>query len=325
MERLQSSKETALIEYFKKIGYQLFKIKSDTESIWLYHPLQKYQWVRFSEHPFNAQEEEIILEKLKKHPKYEPSSKPVLNIVVAQGQILIPTSSRVVYSTLEDQYANLMRVKNQATLTNSNKSILILMLTIISMISIMALSKNMSSITVNSLGLSFNALSQQQEYWRLITYSLIHGDMIHLLLNMFSLWILGQFIFEVFDRNKALAAYFIGAIFSGMFVVTMQHNVLLIGSSGALYAWFGLMLYFTIKNNKQLPKQFVQSMIFIIAVNILISLQPGISGLGHISGFVIGYLIAPYASIVEDKNKRTYSLALVFLLTFLLSIFISTL
>lgn len=325
MERVQTTQELALIDYFKKLGYQAFKIKSDSESVWLYHPFQVYQWIRFSQFPFSVDEEQIILEKLKKHPKYESLSKPILNIIANTDTTSITNSSRVVYSTLDAQFANLMRVKNQSVIANNNRTILMLMITLISIISVMALSKSVTSLSVNSLGLSYSAIAQQKEYWRLISYSLIHGDMIHLLLNMFSLWILGQFIFEVFDRNKALLTYAIGAVFSGLFVVTMQHSVLLIGSSGALYAWFGLMLYFTIKNSKQLPKQFVRSMIFIIAINVLISLQPGISGLGHIAGFVIGYLMAPYASIAPDKNRKSYSLALIFLLSFLLSIFITSL
>lgn len=322
MKRVQKPIEIELLKYFQSLGFKAFAIASDPEAIWMCNENQKFQWLRFSDEPINNEQLVIVLEKLKQHPKYKPNHAPILNIVSDDSIILPDSEQNVVFSYLKDQYETYLQVKKKRDSAVSNQYILISMIMFISVISGMVLAGSFPIINMSNLSLNYKSIVEDLELWRLITYTFVHGDLIHLIMNMLSLWILGKFIMELYIRKWTLLAYLIGGIFSGLFVVSLQHNVALIGASGALYTWFGLIFYFTIKNRKQLPNQFVNSIFFVIAINVLISLTPGVSALGHLSGFVMGVLIAPAISILPDENKRNYLMALSVLMTFVIFTFV---
>jgi membrane associated rhomboid family serine protease len=84
------------------------------------------------------------------------------------------------------------------------------------------------------------------QVWRFVTYMFMHGGMLHILMNMFVLWMFGPRIEEVWGKRTFLIYYFacgIGAALTyGAFsLVGLQAEVPMVGASGAI---FGLLLAF---------------------------------------------------------------------------------
>lgn len=61
--------------------------------------------------------------------------------------------------------------------------------------------------------------------WSLITYSFFHGDIWHILTNMFILFFSGRIFLNLFNNERFIAVYFLGVIFGGLLFL-MGFNLL---------------------------------------------------------------------------------------------------
>lgn len=134
--------------------------------------------------------------------------------------------------------------------------------------------------------------------WQPVTYMFMHGNLWHILINMFVLWMFGSELDMIWGKTNFLKYYFITGIGSGLvwllFNLGNTHAVL-IGASGAIYGIllaYGLMfpnrtvyLYFMIPIK---VKWFV-IILGAIAFFSSFSMTSNISHLTHLSGMVIGY------------------------------------
>ncbi len=48
--------------------------------------------------------------------------------------------------------------------------------------------------------------------WQLVTYSLLHGDMFHILFNMFAVWMFGSAVEQVWGAKRLAFTYFTGVV-----------------------------------------------------------------------------------------------------------------
>ncbi len=72
-----------------------------------------------------------------------------------------------------------------------------------------------SYITMNGLILWSPTVKRDHEYWRLVTYGLIHADGQHLLFNMITLFFFGQYVERLYVNEIGIAGYvlfYIGAL-----------------------------------------------------------------------------------------------------------------
>lgn len=95
--------------------------------------------------------------------------------------------------------------------------------------------------------------------WQFATYSFLHADIMHLLLNMLMLYFFSQLFYTFFNAEQFLKTYFLGGLAAGLFyfvignVFGMQSYV--VGASGAVMA-----VFFTVVGYN--PKMRVQLIIF---------------------------------------------------------------
>lgn len=135
-----------------------------------------------------------------------------------------------------------------------------------------------------------------RQYWRLLTVAFNHGSLLHLGMNMYSLFLLGHYFEDKYGKSKflivLLSSIVLGSLTSGILTST----VLTVGISGGLY---GLMAFFIIDifTNPYANKQSLYPMIII---NLAINFMGGVSWSGHLGGFVAGVLLY-YA--FKQKNK----------------------
>ena len=139
--------------------------------------------------------------------------------------------------------------------------------------------------------------------WQPITYMFIHGDLFHVLINMFVLWMFGSEMESIWGRTQFLRYYFLTGVGSGLVWLLFnagQSYSVLIGASGAIYGIliaYGMMfpnrtvyLYFMI------PIKVKWFVVFLGAVAFLSSFNnnTNISHLTHLSGMVIGFVYLRY-------------------------------
>ncbi len=143
------------------------------------------------------------------------------------------------------------------------------------------------------------------EYFRLLTSSFLHADIMHLLVNMYSLNIIGNQIETFLGKRKFLAIYFGSAITSSLMsaVVTKGYSV---GASGALFGLLGALVYFGFNYRIYFGTVLRSQILPVIALNLFIGfLIPSIDNAGHIGGLIGGLFLAMIAGVNSKKDKIT--------------------
>ncbi|MEU1984687.1 rhomboid family intramembrane serine protease [Nocardia sp. NPDC019395] len=124
------------------------------------------------------------------------------------------------------------------------------------------------------------------EWFRVVGSGFLHYGVIHLLLNMFALYIVGRDIELVLGRSRYLAVYLISLLGGSAAMMLLAQNSLTAGASGAVYGLFGAITVILIR-----LRQSPNSMLILIGINVFISFSlPGISLWGHLGGLAAGTL-----------------------------------
>lgn len=150
------------------------------------------------------------------------------------------------------------------------------------------------------MGALVPALVAEGEAWRLVTSAFLHSGLVHLMLNMLSLYFLGSFAEVAFGRSRFLALYFISGIAGGLaYLYFGSFNAPAVGASGAIFGLLGGVFGFAIRRGTFSTRDPVISQLLILtALNLFLGATiPGVSNTAHIGGLigglVFGYLMAP--------------------------------
>ncbi|WP_378735314.1 rhomboid family intramembrane serine protease [Nocardia brasiliensis] len=124
------------------------------------------------------------------------------------------------------------------------------------------------------------------QWWRVIGSGFLHYGPIHLLLNMFALYVIGRDAELVLGRLRYLAVYLVSLLGGSAAVMVFAQDSATAGASGAVYGLFGAITVILIRL-RQNPNQ----MLILIGINVFISFSlPGISLWGHLGGLAAGTL-----------------------------------
>jgi membrane associated rhomboid family serine protease len=128
------------------------------------------------------------------------------------------------------------------------------------------------------------------EPWRMLTSGFAHdpSNVLHLLMNMYSLWVLGQVLEPMLGRARFLTIYLASILGGSIFVLFLgSMNDVTVGASGGI---FGLMAAYFV---------FMRA----IGVNLIFTfMSPGISWQGHIGGMLTGGAVA--ASFLSAHRRK---------------------
>ncbi|MFC9434327.1 rhomboid family intramembrane serine protease [Nocardia sp. NPDC057030] len=124
------------------------------------------------------------------------------------------------------------------------------------------------------------------QWFRVIGSGFLHYGPIHLLLNMFALYVIGRDGELVLGRLRYLAVYLVSLLGGSAAVMAFSQDSATAGASGAVYGLFGAITVILIRL-RQNPNQ----MLILIGINVFISFSlPGISLWGHLGGLAAGTL-----------------------------------
>ena len=146
-------------------------------------------------------------------------------------------------------------------------------------------------------GAQVNFLVAQGQVWRIFTAMFLHFNLLHIGLNMFSLFLIGGVVEMVFGKWRYLLIYLGSGIVGGILTFYVSPlNTLAAGASGAIFGVFGALGVFYILNRQALGRYgagAITNWLFWLGLNLVFGFsQPGIGIWDHIGGLVAGMIIA---------------------------------
>jgi membrane associated rhomboid family serine protease len=138
------------------------------------------------------------------------------------------------------------------------------------------------------------------EYWRLVSSAFLHDGIIHIGVNMLSLYFVGSALEPAVGSRNLVVIYFTSLLAGSFGALLFQPDLPTLGASGAIFGVFGALI--VVARYRGIP--FWQSGLgFILVVNILFSLTvQGISIGGHIGGLVAGLITGWF--VLEFEERR---------------------
>ena len=149
-----------------------------------------------------------------------------------------------------------------------------------------------------SYGMWPNAVASGQWY-RLLTATFLHAGILHLLFNMYALYVLGPNLERLLGSRQFISLYFLSALGgSALGFLFSEPNSLSIGASGAI---FGL-LTATIVIGRHMRAD-VSQLIVLLVINAALGFTGGIDWRAHLGGALTGALVA--GIYVQDQKSRS--------------------
>ena len=142
------------------------------------------------------------------------------------------------------------------------------------------------------------------EWWRLVTAMFLHGGMTHILMNMFSLYLIGRGAEMYFDTKSYLSIYLFSGIVGGLVSLYMHPASVGVGASGAIFGVFGALAGFFLANRDKIAthsKAFMKDFAIIIGINLVIGFSiESVDVSAHIGGLVVGFI----GGFMLSKNPK---------------------
>jgi len=135
----------------------------------------------------------------------------------------------------------------------------------------------------------------QGQWWRLLSCCFVHIGLVHLGMNMWSLYIIGKIQESMWGRLRLLAIYLIAGLGGSCAMVINNPNVLGAGASGALFGLMSSLTVWIIFNRKYIGRQataWLRRLGLVFVLNMFISSLPGISASAHFGGAAVGLVAA---------------------------------
>ena len=126
-----------------------------------------------------------------------------------------------------------------------------------------------------------------RQYYRLFTNAFLHGSFLHLISNMYSLFVIGHSMERLLMKRKYIFLLFTSILIASLTQGIMTENSLLLGMSGGIY---GLFTYLLMHLHKTGRLQF-RALIPTIILNVYLNFLSTTAWLAHIGGIVAGMLV----------------------------------
>lgn len=141
----------------------------------------------------------------------------------------------------------------------------------------------------------------QGEYWQLLTSAFTHIELMHLAMNMISLWFLGPPMEAALGRARFLAVYLLSALTGSLAVMWFSEpTTMTLGASGAVFGLIGSLIVVGLKVKADLRIAFTW-----LGINLIYTfLNSGVSWQGHIGG-LLGGMAATAIIVYAPRKDRT--------------------
>ncbi len=134
-------------------------------------------------------------------------------------------------------------------------------------------------------------IAEHHEYWRLLTAMFLHAGLLHILFNMYALYLFGYLIENTFGKPRFIAIYFVTGLFASAASFYFSNPcVPAVGASGAIFGLLGAWVAFNFRRRQTaFGSANLRWALFLIAFNLILGFSlRGIDNSAHIGGLVAG-------------------------------------
>jgi len=150
----------------------------------------------------------------------------------------------------------------------------------------------------------YNPFIKEGEFYRLFTCMFLHVDILHLLCNMYALYVIGPQLESFFGKWKYLFIYLISGICGSLLSFTFNIDSISVGASGALFGLLGSMIYFGYYYRTYLGNVVRSQIVPIIILNLGLGFAlNNVDNFGHIGGLIGGILTSMIVGVPDKESK----------------------
>lgn len=152
-------------------------------------------------------------------------------------------------------------------------------------------------------------IAGRHEYWRLFTAMFLHAGFLHIMFNMYALYLFGYAIESALGTRRFLTIYFVaGLLASVASYVFSDPGSLGVGASGAI---FGLLGAWVAYNARRRQTAFgaanLRGALMLIGLNLLLGFSiPNIDNFAHLGGLAAGLATGALAEGFGPRSVRPY-------------------
>jgi rhomboid protease GluP len=152
-----------------------------------------------------------------------------------------------------------------------------------------------------------NDAIRQGEVWRLLTAGLVHGSVLHLVMNAMVLQDVGRLVESLFGSRRMLVLLW-GGVLGGSLASLATNPNPSVGISGGIFALVGSLLAVGLRHRRRLPppvrRMLVRGPIEVIVLNVALGLAlPIIDNAAHLGGLATGFGLALVLSVRPEVRE----------------------
>lgn len=133
------------------------------------------------------------------------------------------------------------------------------------------------------------------EWWRLGTAAFLHLGLLHILFNMYALWLFGPIMEQMYGHVEFAVIYLLCALGGNVLTVLAAPSIPAVGASGAIFGLFGLAFIVSRRRHLLLgpeARAMLSRVGTLLVLNLFITFTvPFISWTGHVGGLLVGAAI----------------------------------
>jgi membrane associated rhomboid family serine protease len=143
--------------------------------------------------------------------------------------------------------------------------------------------------------------------YRLVTSMFVHYGILHLLLNMWALWMLGRNLEAALGPVRFAALYMLSGLGGAIAGYLFAPNSITAGASGAIFGLFAALFVVLKKLRRD-----TSSVVPILVINLVLTFTiPNISIAGHLGGLITGAIVAAGLAYAPRQSRTAVQTATV--------------
>jgi membrane associated rhomboid family serine protease len=147
-------------------------------------------------------------------------------------------------------------------------------------------------------------VAANHEYWRLFTAMFLHASILHILLNMYALYLFGYVIEGTLGTWRFLAIYFVAGFLASVTSFTFSDpRIAGVGASGAIFGLLGAWVAYNLRRRETaMGAANLRGALVLIAINLFLGFSiPNVDNFAHLGGLVSGFVCG---LLVEGLGPR---------------------
>ena len=158
------------------------------------------------------------------------------------------------------------------------------------------------------------AITEDHEYWRLVTAAFLHFGISHIANNMFLLLLMGDRLERALGHVKYLILYLAGAVGANLFSMILDlrldpetfYRTVSAGASGAVFGVIGGLLWAVVRNRGRLEDLSARQMMIFAGLSFYYGLTAaGVDSKAHFGGLVTGFVMCMF--LYRPKRRGNWA------------------